>query len=81
VKAQAFLNLVGKMMTAQQDYYKARKSAKIGSHDLLINAKDLEKQVLAVVREGRLEPDETLDLPKEVRPTETQTNLFQEDEQ
>lgn len=53
-----FLELVGRMLTAQQDYYRARKQRSGNDHDLLIKAKELEKKVLAVVKEGRLEPDE-----------------------
>jgi len=71
MNAQAFLELVGKMLTVQQDYFKSRKQSD------LIKAKELEKQVLAVVKEGRLEPDEPLDLSQDVRPTEeTQENLM-----
>ena len=71
MNAQAFLELVGKMLTVQQDYFKSRKQSD------LIKAKELEKQVLAVVKEGRLEPDEPLDLSQDVRPTEeTQDSLW-----
>lgn len=60
MKAQAFLELVGRMMIAQQDYFAARRKGVIAvtTQDLLIKSKGLEKQVLAVVKEGKLEPDE-----------------------
>lgn len=71
MKAQAFLELVGAMLAAQQDYFKVR------TQSTLIRAKELEKQVMAVVKEGRLEPDgPQLDDPADVRPT--QANLFEE---
>lgn len=54
MKAQAFLTLVGQMMTAQQDYFKTRKQT------ALIAAKNLEREVRDVIKEGKLEPD---DLP------------------
>lgn len=57
MRAQAFLTLVGDMMTAQQDYYAARKGKRLDTYSLLVRAKELEKQVLAIVQEGRLEPD------------------------
>lgn len=79
MKAQAFLELVGEMMTAQQDYFKARKAGRLDTHNMLVNARNLEKRVLAVVDEGRLEPDEPLDTPKDVRPTDEpkQNSLFE----
>lgn len=58
MKAQAFLKLVGEMMTAQQDYFKSRRSRKGDDYGLLIKAKELERKVLAVVNDGRLEPDD-----------------------
>jgi hypothetical protein len=58
MKVQAFLDLVGKMMVKQQDYFEARRNGLIKAKDLLIDAKQLEKQVRAVVKEGHLEPDE-----------------------
>lgn len=51
MKALAFLRLVGEMLTTQQDYWAKRK------HSDLIKAKQLEKQVMAVVKEGKLDPD------------------------
>jgi|GEM_PF-5316433 hypothetical protein len=51
MKAQAFLELVGEMLTAQQEYFKDR------TQSTLIRAKELEKRVLAVVKAGWLEPD------------------------
>jgi len=51
MKAQAFLQLVKEMLTAQQDYFTWRR------HGDLVKAKGLEKQAWAVVKEGRLEPD------------------------
>lgn len=62
MKAQAFLNLVSEMMTAQQDYFKARRDGRLDTHTLLVKARDLEKKVMKVIDEGRLEPDEPLDL-------------------
>jgi hypothetical protein len=52
MKAQVFLELVGKMMQAQADYFANRTQTN------LIAAKQLEKTVRAVVKEGKLEPDE-----------------------
>lgn len=80
MKAQAFLNLVSEMMTAQQDYFKARKAGKLDTHQLLVTARDLEKKVMKVIDEGKLEPDQpVLDFPGDVRPTDTskQTTLFE----
>ncbi len=51
MKAQAFLILVGKMMMAQSNYYANRTQTN------LIAAKELEKQVWAVLKQNRLEPD------------------------
>lgn len=77
MKAQAFLNLVSEMMTAQQDYYKARRAGKLDTYNMLVEARQLEKQVLKVIDEGHLEPDDLLDFPAELRPTEpTQATLF-----
>ena len=65
MKAQAFLILVGEMLTAQQDYFALRR------HSDLIKAKDLEKRVMVIVKEGRLEPDaattvETANEPEQI---------------
>jgi hypothetical protein len=84
MKAQAFLELVTKTMTAQADYYAARRrdAGVITTRDLLIKSKDLEKQVWAVIKEGRLEPDEptALDFVAVQRPNEPeQKPLFTED--
>lgn len=57
MKTQAFLALVEKTLTAQQDYYKAKRNSDPRAKDLLIAAKGLEKQCWAVIKEGRLEPD------------------------
>lgn len=51
MRALSFLKLVGEMLTTQQDYWAKRK------HSDLIKAKQLEKQVMSVVKEGKLEPD------------------------
>jgi hypothetical protein len=60
MKAQAFLELVDKTLTAQQDFFAARRKGAgvITTQDLLIKSKDLEKQCRAVIKEGHLEPDE-----------------------
>ena len=80
MKAQAFLNLVSEMMTAQQNYFKARRVGRLDTHELLVTARELEKKVMVVIDEGKLEPDEQLDFSKEVRPTvePEQGNLFKE---
>lgn len=65
MKASSFLKLVGEMMTAQQDYYKARKGKQLDAYGMLVRAKELEKQVLAVVQAGKLEPDPIIE-PKQV---------------
>jgi hypothetical protein len=72
MKAQAFLILVGKMVSTQQDYFTAKKKGKIDAYNLLVKAKELEKQVMAVVKEGKLEPDEPLDTLDVQRPTRQQ---------
>ena len=79
MKAQAFLKLVGEMMNAQQDYFKARRSGKLDTHNLLVAARDLEKKVMIVLDEGKLEPDDQLDTGEELRPTDEpkQTTLFE----
>jgi len=60
MKAQEFLNLVDKTLTAQQDYFAGRRKnlGVITLQGLLIKSKDLEKQCRAVIADGRLEPDE-----------------------
>jgi hypothetical protein len=60
MNAKAFLELVDKTLRAQQDYYAARRKGLgvIAERDLLIKAKDFEKQCQAVIKEGRLEFDE-----------------------
>lgn len=64
MKAQAFLILVGKMLAAQQNYFnKGRKQSD------LVTAKQLEKEAMAVVKIGKLEPDEPV-------PTATNLELF-----
>jgi hypothetical protein len=60
MKAQIFLNLVGELLTTQQDYFKAKRSGSPAQYDLLIKSKGLEKRAMAVVREGRLEPDDVV---------------------
>lgn len=59
MKALAFLELVGKMLTAQQDYFKAKRTGDPRAKELLIMAKELEKRCWAVIKDGRLEPDVT----------------------
>jgi hypothetical protein len=75
MKAQAFLELVGKMMTKQQDYFTAKRQGLIKAKDLLIESKELEKQVRAVVKEGKLEPDEPTAMV-EVHTTEAFQRMF-----
>lgn len=75
MKAQAFLNLVGETLTTQQDYFKAKRAGSSAQYDLLIKSKGLEKRVMAVVKEGRLEPD---DVVEQGDPALTQANLFTE---
>jgi hypothetical protein len=58
MKAQVFLKLVGTMMTAQADYFKARREDAYNAQQLLIESKQIEKQVRDVVKEDRLEPDD-----------------------
>lgn len=87
MKAQEFLELVGRMMTAQEKYYASRKTAsKKEQLELLVASKQIEKQVKAVIKEGALEPDEPtqaeylkleldehdLDLFSTLRPTDEQ---------
>lgn len=57
MKAQAFLELVGKMMAAQQDYFAAKRNGDPKAKELLFRSKGIEKAVMNVVKEGRLEPD------------------------
>ncbi|MDL1909725.1 hypothetical protein FBQ81_03375 [Chloroflexi bacterium CFX6] len=79
MKAQAFLKLVGEMMTAQQDYFKARKAGRLDTYNLLVNARNLEKRVMVVLDEGKLEADEPLDTAQEMCPTDEpkQSQLFE----
>ena len=60
MKAQLFMELVDKTLTAQQDYFSARRKGLgvITLQELLIKSKELEKQCRAVIKEGHLEPDE-----------------------
>jgi hypothetical protein len=62
MKAQEFLELVDKTLTAQQDYFAARRrgAGVITERMLLIASKDLEKKCRAVISEGRLEPDDVV---------------------
>ena len=46
MKAQAFLNLVSDMLTAQQNYFKARKVGRLDTHNMLVEARRLEKEVM-----------------------------------
>jgi hypothetical protein len=57
MKAQDFLNLVGRMMAAQQDYFTAKRNGDPKAKELLFRSKGIEKAVMNVVKEGRLEPD------------------------
>lgn len=77
-------------MRAQADYFAARRrdAGVVTTRDLLIKSKDLEKQVWAVIKEGRLEPDvvitgvgmTSLDTVAVERPTEPeQKTLFEEE--
>lgn len=63
MKANEFLKLVGRMLTAQQNYFKNRLQVD------LAQAKQLEKDVAAVVKIGKLEPDEII-------PTVTNLEMF-----
>jgi hypothetical protein len=74
MKAQTFLNLVGEMLTTQQDYFKVKRTGSPAQYDLLIKSKGLERRVMAVVKEGRLEPDDVV--MGQVDPAPTQANLF-----
>lgn len=62
MKAKAFLELVGLMLAAQQDYFRIKRTGmKVDATDALIKSKNLEKRVAAVVKEGFLEPDEPIE--------------------
>ncbi len=74
MKAQAFLLLVGRMMTAQSNYYANRTQTK------LVAAKDLEKQVWVVLKQGKLEPDEPTATTVVSADEERQLRLHLEDE-
>jgi len=58
MKAQAFLELVGKARAEAKQYYATRKNYPHEASIHLIEAKRLEKLVDQVVSEGRLEADE-----------------------
>jgi len=60
MKAKLFLDLVDNTLTAQQDYFAARRKGAgvITVQELLIKSKNLEKQCRAVIKEGKLDPDE-----------------------
>lgn len=64
MKANDFLKLVGRMLTAQQNYFTSRLQGD------LVQAKALEREVSAVIKQGRLEPDEPT-------PTTSQPGLFE----
>lgn len=86
MRAQAFLELVKKAMTAQADYYAARRKSVgvLTTQNLLIKSKELEKMVWDVIKEGRLEPDEptALDAVAVQRPNVAeQKSLFTDGEQ
>jgi hypothetical protein len=63
MKAKDFLKLVSRMLTAQQNYFRNRLQGD------LVQAKQLEREVAAVVKIGKLEPDDP-------QPTATQATLF-----
>lgn len=63
MKTKDFLKLVGRMLTAQQNYFRNRLQGD------LVQAKQLEREVAAVVKIGKLEPDDP-------QPTATQATLF-----
>lgn len=58
MKASDFLNLVGEARKEATAYYATKKHYPLEARDHLIRAKALEKQIDAVVKEGRLEPDD-----------------------
>ena len=64
MEAQTFLELVEVMLEVQQDYFQAKRTGLLKAKDLLIQAKELERRVRAVVKEGRLEPDPLPALPQ-----------------
>ena len=72
MKAQAFLKLVGEMRAEQISFFAKRGKYPTEARGHLIQAKTLEKQVDAAVREGRLEPDEPI---VTTEPTESQLQL------
>ena len=74
MKASAFLKLVGEMRAEQNSFFAKRGKYPIEARDHLIQAKTLEKQVDAVVRDGRLEPDEPTTVTT-TEPTESQLQL------
>lgn len=83
MKVQGFLKLVEKMRTAQVDYYKARRQPNTSNAmTLLIQSKELEKAVDAVIKAGRLEPDivSTVEIkaPIECEECQLQLNLIEE---
>lgn len=59
MKAQAFLELVSAMRYEQASFFAKRQAYPIEARKHLIQAKELEKRVDAVVKEGKLEPDNT----------------------
>lgn len=71
MKAQDFLNLVGKMMAAQQGYFAAKRNGDSNAKDLLFRSKGIEKAVMNVVKEGSLEPDFMATLESIAEPADT----------
>jgi hypothetical protein len=65
MKAQAYLDLTKLTFTAQQDYFKAKREGAYNAKQLLIESKKLEAQCRAVIKEGRLEPDDEPTATKE----------------
>ena len=58
MNAQNFLELTGRMLEAQREYRAALYNVDTRSTvNLLVSARCLEEQVMAVIREGHLEPD------------------------
>jgi len=63
MKANDFLKLVGRMIAAQQNYFKSRLQGD------LVQAKQLERDVMTIIKIGKLEPDEPV-------PTAKQASMF-----
>jgi len=80
MKAQVFLELVGAARYEAINFYAKRQTYPIEAKKHLIKARELEKRIDAVVKEGRLEPDIVTTVEIASAYEERQLRLHLEDE-